>query len=281
MNPILNRFSRRTALKSAASGFGYLAFAGLSTWAAEKDKQSAGPEEDALPRAGQARHLPVHGRRAVARRHLRLQAEADRPRRQVDAAGAHGLRQAARPRRGSSPSTARAACGSPSCFPSWPSRPTSCACCAACTPTCRPTRRRSCRCTPASSSSSGRRWARGRSTAWAPRTRTCPASSPSARRCRTAARPTTAAPSCRPSTRARRSRRLRRRPGGGRAGPAAAAASATSATRASRRTPSGAARLHPVAQPRGPGARAAQRRKSRGPSSRSSWPSACRRTCRR
>jgi hypothetical protein len=36
-------FSRRAALKSAAAGFGYLAFAGLSTWAAEKDKPKAGP----------------------------------------------------------------------------------------------------------------------------------------------------------------------------------------------------------------------------------------------
>ena len=132
---------------------------------------------------------------------------------------ARGVRQAAGVAVEVQRSTARAACGSPSCSPSWPSRPTNCACCAACTPTCRPIRRRSCRCTPASSSSNGRRWGPGPSTAWAPRTRTCPASSPSARRCRTAARPTTAAPSCRPSTRARRSARLRRRSGGG--GPAA------------------------------------------------------------
>jgi hypothetical protein len=41
MNPIANPFSRRAALKSAASGFGYLAFAGLSTWAAERDNPLA------------------------------------------------------------------------------------------------------------------------------------------------------------------------------------------------------------------------------------------------
>ncbi len=37
MNPITHMFSRREMLKSAGVGFGYLAFAGLSTWAAEKD----------------------------------------------------------------------------------------------------------------------------------------------------------------------------------------------------------------------------------------------------
>jgi hypothetical protein len=41
MNPFLRPISRRTALKSAASGFGYLAFAGLSTWAAEKENPLA------------------------------------------------------------------------------------------------------------------------------------------------------------------------------------------------------------------------------------------------
>src|SRR5437667_6552238 len=36
MNPLVTSFSRRDVLKSASVGFGYLAFAGLSTWAAEK-----------------------------------------------------------------------------------------------------------------------------------------------------------------------------------------------------------------------------------------------------
>ena len=33
--------SRRAALKAASSGFGYLAFAGLSTWAAERERPTA------------------------------------------------------------------------------------------------------------------------------------------------------------------------------------------------------------------------------------------------
>jgi hypothetical protein len=37
MNLIPNTLSRRDALKGTVAGFGYLAFAGLSTWAAEKD----------------------------------------------------------------------------------------------------------------------------------------------------------------------------------------------------------------------------------------------------
>ena len=76
---------------------------------------------------------------------------------------------------------ARAACRSPSCSRTWPSTPTTCACSTACTPTCRTIRRRPCSCTPAASSSSGRAWARGCCTAWAPRTRSCPASSRSTR----------------------------------------------------------------------------------------------------
>ena len=79
---ILLRPSSRgdTRCKSVASGFGYLAFAGLAHEAAAKDGRPAalGPEAAALPRAGQAGHLPVHERRAVARRHVRLQAGAER-----------------------------------------------------------------------------------------------------------------------------------------------------------------------------------------------------------
>jgi hypothetical protein len=41
MTPIDPLFSRRMVLKSAAAGFGYVAFAGLSTLAAEKDKPAA------------------------------------------------------------------------------------------------------------------------------------------------------------------------------------------------------------------------------------------------
>lgn len=50
------RMSRRTLLKTAASGFGYLAFAGLSTWAAEK---AAGPLSPRTP------HFPARARRVI------------------------------------------------------------------------------------------------------------------------------------------------------------------------------------------------------------------------
>src|SRR6266436_3262129 len=50
------QFSRRAALKSAASGFGYLAFAGLSTWAAEKT---------ASPLAPKSPHFPARAKRVI------------------------------------------------------------------------------------------------------------------------------------------------------------------------------------------------------------------------
>ena len=55
MNPITNNFSRRAALKSAAAGFGYLAFAGLSTWAAERDN----------PLAPKKTHFPAKAKRVI------------------------------------------------------------------------------------------------------------------------------------------------------------------------------------------------------------------------
>jgi hypothetical protein len=54
MNPMLNTFSRRAMLKSAAAGFGYLAFASLSTWAAEKDNPLA-PKKTHFP--ARAKHV--------------------------------------------------------------------------------------------------------------------------------------------------------------------------------------------------------------------------------
>jgi hypothetical protein len=55
MNPFLRPVSRRVALRSAAAGFGYLAFAGLSTWAAEK----------ANPLSPKAPHFPARARRVI------------------------------------------------------------------------------------------------------------------------------------------------------------------------------------------------------------------------
>ena len=48
MNPIMRAYSRRATLKGAAAGFGYLAFAGLSTWAAEKENPLA-PKKTHFP----------------------------------------------------------------------------------------------------------------------------------------------------------------------------------------------------------------------------------------
>jgi Protein of unknown function (DUF1501) len=55
MSPAMNMFSRRTALKSTAAGFGYLAFAGLSTWAAEKESLLA-PKKT---------HFPARAKRVI------------------------------------------------------------------------------------------------------------------------------------------------------------------------------------------------------------------------
>ena len=54
----LTHYSRRAALKSAASGFGYLALAGLSTWAAEKNGAS-GPLSPKPPQ------MPARAKRVI------------------------------------------------------------------------------------------------------------------------------------------------------------------------------------------------------------------------
>jgi hypothetical protein len=54
MNRFQTPLSRRDALKSAGVGFGYLAFAGLSTWAAEKDNPLA-PKKTHFP--AKAKHV--------------------------------------------------------------------------------------------------------------------------------------------------------------------------------------------------------------------------------
>ncbi len=53
--------SRRAALKAAASGFGYLAFAGLSTWAAERERPTAA----AGPLAPKPPHFPARAKRVI------------------------------------------------------------------------------------------------------------------------------------------------------------------------------------------------------------------------
>ena len=59
MNPIQYPCSRRTALKSAAAGFGYLAFASLSTWAAEKAREKENPLAPRKP------HVPARAKRVI------------------------------------------------------------------------------------------------------------------------------------------------------------------------------------------------------------------------
>src|SRR5215813_1732295 len=61
MNPMLHPFSRRAMLKSAAAGFGYLAFASLSTWAAEKENPLAPKKTHFPPRAKHVIFLCMEG----------------------------------------------------------------------------------------------------------------------------------------------------------------------------------------------------------------------------
>ncbi len=61
MNPIPTTFSRRDALKGVGTGFGYLAFAGLSTWAAEKDNPLAPKKTHFPPRAKHVIYLCMAG----------------------------------------------------------------------------------------------------------------------------------------------------------------------------------------------------------------------------
>src|SRR6516225_9869913 len=55
MRPFTNLFSRRDALKGTVAGFGYLAFASLSTWAAEKDN----------PLAPRRKHFPARAKHVI------------------------------------------------------------------------------------------------------------------------------------------------------------------------------------------------------------------------
>ncbi|MCP4506833.1 MAG: DUF1501 domain-containing protein, partial [Fuerstiella sp.] len=57
---MLNRFSRRAALKSISSGFGYLAFAGLAQQSAARD---AAPSDSSL--ATKSTHFPAKAKRVI------------------------------------------------------------------------------------------------------------------------------------------------------------------------------------------------------------------------
>ena len=158
---------------------------------------------------GQAGHLPVHAGRGQPRRFVRLQAAARAGRRQ-DA----GLRRRPRHRQHRHarlvaagheaalevrPARQVAAGGRPTCSRRSTGTSTTSASSTRCTPRAWRTARRRCSCTAARRTSSGRRWARGSCTAWAPRTQNLPgfvSIAPSAGQRR--GRATTATPSCPP-----------------------------------------------------------------------------------
>ena len=83
-NSYLNRtLSRRDLLRVSSTGFGALALAGLlgeqlnaADTNVARSAEPAGGEAAAFRAARQARDLPVHARRPVAGRYVRLQAAA-------------------------------------------------------------------------------------------------------------------------------------------------------------------------------------------------------------
>ena len=129
MSDYASLLSRRALLKGLSSGFGYIAFAGLSTLAAAADRDrkavAARARGRPLPGEGQAGDLPLHARGTFARRHVRLQAPAHGRHRQALANRPGSPAPSCSVRPGSSTSTARAASGSPSCSPRSPRMPTS------------------------------------------------------------------------------------------------------------------------------------------------------------
>ncbi len=203
--------NRRHLLKTAACGFvGTSPFAGLAAQQAAAERIAEGaPPSPLAPRSPHfgpraKRDLPVHAGRAVARRHVRLQAATPGRSRQVRprAASLHGVAVRVRPPRPERAADLRTVPERREAR----RRPLPCS--TACTPTRRPTRRpRSrTRATPACPPVDGR----GCSTASAARIPTSPASSRSTRPAASAARRTTAAGSSPPRTRARASTAARR-----------------------------------------------------------------------
>ena len=176
--------TKRAASSSAAARMPSAAAALASLLGGERRAPAAPPAEAgsagraaALRPQGQARDLSAHGRRPAADGSVRLQAEDERLVRQgsarIDpqgpAADDHDLRPGpvsrSRRRSSSSPSTARAACGSPSCCRGRPRWSTTCASSAPCTPRPSTTSRPSPTCRPATRSPAGRASARGCRTA--------------------------------------------------------------------------------------------------------------------
>ena len=156
--------------------------------AADASPPGAGRPGPHTSRRGEERHLPLHGRRAVARRSVRPQADAARaatarrcPRRSsatqrvtLMTRNQGHFQTAATP--SASPSTASAGHEMSELLAA-PGRrsPTSCASSARCTPSRSITTRPSPSCRPAGRSRACRAWARGSATAWARENRDLPA----------------------------------------------------------------------------------------------------------
>ena len=127
MNDLNAAATRRDALRFAFGGAGSLLAAGLLHELCAADEvrgrlgRPARAQGAALPRQGQARHLPVHDRRRLARRYLRPQAEAvrrprqDRHHRRVAGQAAASTSAISKSRNGTSSRTARAAPRSATC----------------------------------------------------------------------------------------------------------------------------------------------------------------------
>ena len=151
MNPYL---SRRTLLKTTASGFGYLAFAGLTTWAAEKEKAKS-------PLAPKKPHFEPKAKRVIFLCMDGAPSHVDtfdyKPKLTADDGKAFGKGRLFNAKLLGSPwkfsSTAKAACGFQNCFPMWPNMPMNSVCCTACIPMSPLIPRPSCKCIPASPSS--------------------------------------------------------------------------------------------------------------------------------
>ncbi len=186
--------SRRDFLLKSASGLGALSLldlfgarAGATARRDDERRHRSALRPDAGAR--QARDLPAHARRDLARRHVRLQADARAHARPgpaaVGARDAAAVDDVGRPvgisdrrsfaRRSSS--AARAAPGSATSCPTPARSPTSSASSRACTPSTSITTRRRSSCTRAFSSRAGRRPAPGSATRSAPTTATCRTSS--------------------------------------------------------------------------------------------------------
>ena len=138
--------TRRQWLQATGCGFGYLALAGLAAEAAAKE--TAGSAITRWPR--RRRTSLARAKRVIFLYMQGAPSHVDtfdyKPQLAVDAGKTvapsgdtvqdRNLAERCCRRRGSSTSTARAACRSPSCSRTWPGTPTTCACSTACTPTC-------------------------------------------------------------------------------------------------------------------------------------------------